>query len=444
MEVAILVPRRADQGHRDRLWSYARAAWSEYFTWPIVEGHHDAGPFNRSAAVNRAAAMAGDWDVALIIDADVVPDPAGIMDAVNTAAETGAPASGFKVRHNLDRRGTETILKGYTGNWNRFIKDSHPLCISGALAVRRDLWDKVGGFDELFVGWGFEDTAFSIACETISGHKLFEADCVLWHLWHQRSPEHNHRLPDFQSNRQRREAYTAADGDRRAIGKLLAEAKAARAGEWKAPEASETTIPRILHRTVPAETADEVERWWQLARDLHPRWQYMNHQEPLNPDEWPETGTLWGKCSSGAQKAGLIRLEALWRWGGIYIDSDVELYRSLEPLLGVEAFAGWEDRRCAPDAVLGARPGHPAFAIMLERARALILRGKGAWDSGPGVTTEVLPGRDDVLLLPPGSFYPYHYSTKEADRDRDHRREQPWAFGAHHWHASWVGNERRR
>jgi hypothetical protein len=77
---------------------------------------------------------------------------------------------------------------------------------------------------------------------------------------------------------------------------------------------------------------------------------------------------------------------------------------------------------------------------MLEMARASILRGEGAWLSGPGVTTAALPGRGDVLLLPPGSFYPYHYSEKEARRGEDHASEQPWAFGAHHWHHSWKGH----
>lgn len=438
-DVVILVPRRADGGQRDRLWTYTRAVWAEFFPdWPIIEGTHDAGPFNRSAAVNRAAEAAGDWDIALIIDADVLPDPAGVMDAVNTAA-LGRPASAFNVRHNLDRRGTEMIMKGYTGSWKKFVNDRHPLCISGAFAIDRKLWDKVGGFDELFVGWGFEDTAFLIACETISGQALFQARADIWHLFHQRSPEHNHRLPNFQANRTRREAYTDAAGDKKRVGKLLLEAKKGKHGDKVEEVGRSTTIPRILHRTVPAETSEQVEGWWQTARDLHPRWQAMDHRDPLDPDEWPETGDLWDKCGSGAQKAGLIRLEALWRWGGIYIDSDVELYRSLEPLLGVQAFAGWEDRRVVPDAVLGSRPGHPAFAVMLAKAREALEQSAGAWVSGPGVTTEVLPGRDDVLLLPPGSFYPYHYTMKEQQRDDDHKTEQPWAFGAHHWHHSWRG-----
>jgi hypothetical protein len=54
----------------------------------------------------------------------------------------------------------------------------------------------------------------------------------------------------------------------------------------------------------------------------------------------------------------------------------------------------------------------------------------------------VLPNRDDVALLPPGSFYPYHY-TERHRRHEDHAAA-PWTFGAHHWAASWLPEEARR
>jgi hypothetical protein len=80
---------------------------------------------------------------------------------------------------------------------------------------------------------------------------------------------------------------------------------------------------------------------------------------------------------------------------------------------------------------------------MLDRAKAAVEAGEGPWESGPGVTTAVLPGRTDVLLLPPGSFFPYHYSERKR-RHEDHMGANPWAFGAHHWAASWLPPEKRR
>jgi hypothetical protein len=443
----MLVPRRADGGQRDRLWSFCRARWADSLPEvPAFEGHHgaDEGPFNRSAAVNRAAEAAGDWDVAVVMDADVLPDPHALRAAAATALGTGGPAIAFDRRKHLTARGTAKILdEGFRGSWLPFVKHDLTASVSGAYAVRRDLWDAVGGFDELFSGWGWEDVAFRIATETVAGKPPVRVAADLWHLWHPKSPENDHASPTFLANRARGDRYKAARWDRAAVGALLAEAAEARGAVPPPPPAArpgrEGSIPRVLHRTVPERPSEAAEAYWAGAVRLHPGWEALDHRDPLDPAAWPETGDLWARCSSGAQKAGLIRLEALWARGGIYLDSDVELYRSLEPLTALEGFAGWEDRRCAPDAVLGFRPGHPAVAVMLERARAAVLRGAGAWESGPGVTTAVLPGRPDVLMLPPGSFYPYHYTTKERDRGRDHAAEQPWAFGAHHWAHSWKG-----
>jgi mannosyltransferase OCH1-like enzyme len=183
-----------------------------------------------------------------------------------------------------------------------------------------------------------------------------------------------------------------------------------------------------------------VEGWWQSFVDLHPDWQLNTWRDPLDPEQWPETGDLWDRCQNGAQKAGLIRLEALWTHGGIYVDSDMECYRPLDPLLGNDCFvAAWEDAKTIPDAFCAAPPRHPVTAELLDAARRSVERGDDAWHSGPGVFTATLPHaaeRGQALLLPPQSVYPYHWRNKVKDRKRNHKAE-PWALAAHHWDYSW-------
>jgi hypothetical protein len=200
-------------------------------------------------------------------------------------------------------------------------------------------------------------------------------------------------------------------------------------------------IPRRLIRTVPEEVDEEAEGFWSRFGELHPGWDLVTFRDPIDPADFPLTAPHWARCRTGAQRAGLIRLEALFHLGGVYVDSDVEPYRPFDPLLGVDAFAAWEDDKVVPDAVLGARPGHPwlreAIDLAVERLEL------GAWASGPGVTADLLPGRSDVLLLPPGAFYPYPYTQPER-RLEDHGRRQPWAFAAHHWAGSWKEAEAAR
>jgi hypothetical protein len=433
VNVAILVPRRAGIPERDRLWAFAREWWErDHPDWPIVEGHHDGpGPFNRAKAINTAAEAAGAWDVALVIDADVLCNPQAIREGVQRAADGGYLVVTHNARIMLTRVGTEKVLAGYRGPWKEkgMVEKTWPDSVSCSVAIPRTLWDAVGGFDENFEGWGFEDTAFTLAAEHVSGRLLGFVHSECWHLWHTRGPDAKPSSPTFRANKARRDAYEAAVGNDSAMNALLNAAR-------PAVELPTTTIPRILHRTVPAETSEQVEAWWAEFVRLHPGWDCKTYREPIDPAEWPLTGDLFDRCQNGAQKAGLIRLEALHRDGGVYVDSDCEPFSSLEPYLRCEAFAGWEDDKVVPDAVLGCRPGHPAFAEMIDKARTSIEGGGDAWLSGPGVTTATLPGRNDVLLFPPGAFYPMHYLDRKS-RELVQSDRPPWSPLMHHYHHSW-------
>lgn len=158
--------------------------------WPIVEGHHDGGSFNRSAALNAAAAEAGDWEVAVVIDSDVIVDPRQAESAAAVAVVTDAICFGHHHVRALRREDSDAVMAGDVGDWHRFRPqytwdDGASMC----LAVSRVLWDTVGGFDERFAGWGMEDVAFSAACHLLgAGHRRIHG--TVWHLWH---PTNNDR-----------------------------------------------------------------------------------------------------------------------------------------------------------------------------------------------------------------------------------------------------------
>lgn len=196
-------------------------------------------------------------------------------------------------------------------------------------------------------------------------------------------------------------------------------------------------IPRRLIRTVPAQTDDETERLWRTATELHPGWEHVTLRDPVDRALFPITSPHWDACESGAQLADLIRAEELWHRGGVYLDSDVAVYRRFDPLLGLDGFAGWDCVDYIPNAVMGFRAGHPAIG---EVVRLSVGRqGLGTWAAGVGVTTEVFRGRDDMALLPPGSFYPVFW--REAHKRRTDwtavPTAQPWAYCAHQAHHSW-------
>lgn len=446
MTDVILVPRRDDGGFRDELYhSFVKPWWErEQSHMPIVEGYHTEGLFNRSAAINRAAALAGDWDVAVIIDADVICSPDRVKEACFLAAQTGSMVLPHTVRYDLTPIASEDVRHGGFDplhiDWTKVrkprrlvahtysVENGHP-SVSSVVVISRRQWDEIGGFDEAFRGWGFEDTAFAAAAETFGG--IIRIEGVVWHLWHPTAREGKRGTATHALNSTRGQLYRAAIGDAAKIRALQT------TGRPLAPAGA--GIPKILHRTVPQAVSREQERSWATFEELHPGWTMMTHRDPLRAADWPLTSPYWDLCETRAQFADLIRLEALVRWGGVYVDADCDALRPLDPLLGVTAFAGWEDEKVVPNAVMGAVPDHPAMRACLELATSKLPC--PTWDAGPGVTTEILPGRNDVLLLPPGSFYPVHY--KDPDRavkmdDPKLAERHPWAFVLHRYAGSWL------
>lgn len=208
MKTVILVPRRADNGHRDRLWQFAQVHW-ENLGFAIYEGDHTEGPFNRSAAVNRAAELAGTWDSAIIIDSDVLVDLARVKDGMVYSDEMSRIVFPFRTYQALNAGMTEMIMDGYHGSWTKGIRATFYDNRSACEIVPRSVWESVGGFDERFIGWGWEDVGFIHYSDALNGNHLrLVGD--LWHLWHHRSPENNHASPLFLANRDLAHRYLEA------------------------------------------------------------------------------------------------------------------------------------------------------------------------------------------------------------------------------------------
>ncbi len=196
VRTVLLVPRRRDNGHRDKVWDWCRARWEREFPgWPIYEGHHDQGPFNRSAAINAAADLAGGWDVGVVIDADIFVRVSQAASAVARARDTGRVTWAHRRWRGLSEEATSSLLKNGTDfgpqlqRWDMdlVVERTNPMSWSCCVAIPRKVWDDLGGFDERFRGWGWEDMAFMSAILGLYGYERIEGD--VYHVWHPRSEE---------------------------------------------------------------------------------------------------------------------------------------------------------------------------------------------------------------------------------------------------------------
>ena len=188
---------------------------------------------------------------------------------------------------------------------------------------------------------------------------------------------------------------------------------------------------------MPPECAGYSQTW----ADRHPEWEMRLWTDDALPKLTNQE--LYDKMSIPSQKADIASFEILYQYGGVYIDTDFECYRNIEPLLhGVEAFAGCEETGIISHGIMGAVAGHPAFKALVD--------GLATWVSdhshmppnvqtGPIYITATLGSRPDFHRFAPTLFYPY--SWRERHKKGQHF---PDAYAAHHWAASWLPLQHRR
>lgn len=148
MRAAVCVPWRGGDASREDAWSRVKG---NGFAYPVFTGDSDPSkPFNRAAARNAAAAAAGDVDVYVFNDADHALSRSGVRVAAMLAHEDGYGVHPY----------TQVVVEDLTDGrqWPSHFDRTRT---SGNIAVARTLFEAVGGWDERFEGWGYEDIAFA-------------------------------------------------------------------------------------------------------------------------------------------------------------------------------------------------------------------------------------------------------------------------------------------
>ena len=230
-------------------------------------------------------------------------------------------------------------------------------------------------------------------------------------------------------------------------------------------------IPRVLHQ-IWIGGAPMPARWEGFAarlRALHPAWEYRLWGDAeaaallASGPDWARA--LYAAWDNFGYRSDLLRLLILSEFGGVYLDTDCEPVRPLDPLLeGRDAFLGATfspqpiREVLVENAVIAAAPGHPFVALALARIReACALVSPGDFAAGrPNIVFLTGPARlsrvlmewraaepsvaSDLSALPARALYPVVPGGLAQNQERPPAtpEEFPGAYLVHWWDGSWV------
>jgi glycosyltransferase involved in cell wall biosynthesis len=187
VKVSVIIPYRMESALRERAARFVLRRFGKFFPdFEIRVGDSEGDSFSRSAARNNAAAAAT-GDVFVICDADTLWNPEPLGKAVEFAAQ-GAWVLPYTMYYNLTEDFTTEVLEGPVERQLVVPSEGqydHALdyVVSGTVVLASDAFRAVGGYDERFIGYGWEDDAFADVLTALVGPPL-RIEGPVWHLFH--------------------------------------------------------------------------------------------------------------------------------------------------------------------------------------------------------------------------------------------------------------------
>jgi predicted glycosyltransferase involved in capsule biosynthesis len=229
--VSILIPFRSN-GDRDQQLAWLKDRWSSLFPEAeiIIEADDGNDPFSKTMAVNNCYKKATS-DILVLMDADCWIDP----ELIKKAAEDirSKKISWARPCHDvykLTKEFTFDLIKTSPTSGIALNDKSYSgitKAVGFVCVFSRDQFEKVGGMDTRFRGWGGEDNAWNVMLDNMFG-KAEDGVGIGYHLWHP-TPRNAEGLKQWKNQTGRNNSivreYNKAIGNKTKIVKLAQENK---------------------------------------------------------------------------------------------------------------------------------------------------------------------------------------------------------------------------
>lgn len=210
-------------------------------------------------------------------------------------------------------------------------------------------------------------------------------------------------------------------------------------------------IPKIIHQIwLGGALPENCLNWQKSWQEHHPDWEYRLWTDADLADFAFSDKKRFLKAINKAEQADILRYEILYRYGGLYVDTDFECLKPFDPLhmhcdfyCGLEAKLAHHNRPAMGNALIGSIPGHPILKRCLEQISKQETGGeplKIQRYTGPHCLTRAfLCDQGDHLnvAFPFSYFYPLPSHLREEGGCKE-KWVQEESFGIHYWSMTWV------
>merc|ERR1712228_1094044 len=206
-------------------------------------------------------------------------------------------------------------------------------------------------------------------------------------------------------------------------------------------------IPRIIHQIWlgPQPIPSQYRFWSESWIEKHPNWKYMLWtDESLKNEalfEWNSSinRSLFEICTNYGEKSDILRLEILYKIGGVYVDLDIDC--------NISCFVGLSNSGFVEinNAIFGSKPRNKLLSEIWssihlickdDKTKNTLLR------TGPIRITRCIMNlyqkyKDNLLIFPTIFFYPFPNNMRYLPIVDRFRYYNDCTLAVHHWGCSW-------
>ena len=212
-------------------------------------------------------------------------------------------------------------------------------------------------------------------------------------------------------------------------------------------------IPKIIHycwfggNHLPLLATECIESWKKVCPDFEIcLWNEENFD--LNANDYVKEAYANKKW---AFVTDYVRLYVLYKFGGVYMDTDVELLKSLDPFLIEKGFSGFENEHSVPTGIMASEKGNGFLKKLLEDYRDRhFVKEDGSLDMTTNTkaitdlaTTFGLVLNNSKQTIDDFTFYPNDYFCPKDSRTlKVHMTANTVAI--HHFNGSWGDSKGKK